>query len=422
MIKQVKIFYQKNVILAILCAIYCAPVMAADTDAVITNKSSQFDSVLSETGANITSGGADDTLIRMIRAQRAALDASDALNTVQTKQTAGGSTCDRALRECMTNKCGKNFTKCLGDGDTTWGDKVDACRHDTTCTGGEYAKLTPEIKADRDFYAKMASYNAVIDCGNHYNSCIEEQCGTTFNKCLGKAAGDAAIAKCAPIAKECTKQDSGLAARTVNVFGTLRQNAEKKVSEDMKRLTAMRDEMRSICSRLGATLDERSFNCVFSVEFWAGEGTEHPYASKKVYAGNTFDCTPDWFGVDVTTFKENAQRATRAQEAASSAMLGAGLGVAAGALSSGAIDRAIDTKKAKDEMDAAECEESGGTWGGTMTGCIDKETAEKREARKEERQDKQNERNQQRQDKKDQRQAERAKKQSDRQNTRNNKK
>ncbi|MDR2268686.1 MAG: hypothetical protein LBD94_00705, partial [Rickettsiales bacterium] len=52
--------------------------------------------------------------------------------------------------------------------------------------------------------------------------------------------------------------------------------------------------------------------------------------------------------------KENAYRLTRSQTAASSAMLGAGAGVAAGAISSGAIGRAIDTAKAAKAAKTAE--------------------------------------------------------------------
>ena len=61
----------------------------------------------------------------------------------------------------------------------------------------------------------------------------------------------------------------------------------------------------------------------------------------------------EWFGTNVTTFKENAYRETRAQTGASSAMLGSGVGTAVGLVTSGAINRAIDTQKAKKEADKA---------------------------------------------------------------------
>nr|MBQ0091434.1 hypothetical protein [Candidatus Enterousia merdequi] len=76
----------------------------------------------------------------------------------------------------------------------------------------------------------------------------------------------------------------------------------------------------------------------------------------KRYAGDTFVCMQEWFGVNVTTFKENAYRETRAQTAASSAMLGSGLGTALGTITSGAMGRALDTQKAKKEMDAAKAD------------------------------------------------------------------
>ena len=53
---------------------------------------------------------------------------------------------------------------------------------------------------------------------------------------------------------------------------------------------------------------------------------------------------------------ENAMRLTREQTSASSAMLGSGLGMTAGAITSGAIDRAVDSHKAKKSLNKAEKE------------------------------------------------------------------
>ncbi|MCM1295697.1 MAG: hypothetical protein NC311_09160 [Muribaculaceae bacterium] len=330
-----------------------------DANQIIEDKTSQFDSVL-----NTASTGATDastqSLADMIRAQRAALDAATSEEFSQNKTnvvTAGLSACDSGLRACMKEKCGADFLKCAGDGDTIWGDKMDLCRRNVTCSGEEYRLFTTEIKADRDMNFRMSRYQAVIDCGNSYNACIEEQCGATFNKCLGKAAGDAAIAKCASIARDCTEQDSGLAARAMNVFATLRQDAEKQIKRDEERLYELRDTMRNRCQRLGALFDERSLDCVFTVEFWAGGSPSTLYASKKAYAGSTFDCTQNWFGVDITTFKENAYRETRAQTSATSALLGSGLGIAVGSITSGAIDRAVDRHKAEQAVKKAEKED-----------------------------------------------------------------
>lgn len=312
----------------------------------IIDKTSQFDSALG-TGATSSVDTSANDRAELIRAQRAALDAADATNTVATATTTGRSGCDTDLRACMAEKCGSDFTKCSGDTDTLWGDKMDACRRKiTTCTSAMYAKFAPEIRADRDMNARLASYNTIIDCGNRYNKCIVEQCGTTYSKCLGKSAGDTAISACASIARECTTADSGLASRTMNVFATLRQGAEVQVKSDEQRLYALRDQMSAMCRRLGAMFDERSLTCVYTVNFWAGENPETPFASKKLYAGDTFDCTQNWFGIDVTTFKENAYRLTREQTSATSSLMGSGVGMAVGAVTSGAINRAIDRHKA----------------------------------------------------------------------------
>jgi len=206
---------------------------------------------------------------------------------------------------------------------------------------------------------QMASYDAVVECGNKYNQCITTECGATFGKCLGKNAADRAIKKCATIAKNCTEQDSGLASRMGIVIGRLRETAEKDVKTDEERLHKLRDLMRKQCQHLGAMFDERSFDCVYTVNFFAGENQSSPLASRKAYAGDSFVCMQEWFGINATTFKENAYRETRSQTGASSAMLGAGVGTALGLITSGAIDRALTTQAAKKDY-KKECKSQGG--------------------------------------------------------------
>lgn len=330
-------------------------------DVVITDKSAQFASAVNSAGITTTSNSSDTELAEQIRRTRAALDAADATNTANASATkssvSGQNACDATLRACVQNKCGNDFTKCSGDTDTTWGTKMDTCRRDTECTGNEYKLFASEIKADRDLNALLASYNKILDCGNRYNKCIINQCGNTYSKCLGKSAGDNAISNCASIANECKSADSGLASRTMSAFATLRQGAEVQIQSDEKRLYALRDQMATVCKRLGAMFDERSLDCVYTVNFWAGD-SDVPYASKKAYAGATFDCDQNWFGIDITTFKENAYRLTRSQKSATAGMLGAGVGVATGAITSGAIGRAIDTQNAKNALKDAEKEQA----------------------------------------------------------------
>ena len=323
---------------------------------VIENRSSYFDEILSESSTSNTDTSAA-TLAELVAAQRAELDAQDAITTANTVLSGNQNACDVGLRACMREKCGNDFTGCSGDTDTMWGNKMDSCRNDidATCTGEEYRLFAAEIKSDRDINARLASYNAILDCGNRYNDCIMTECGVTFSKCLGKSAGDAAIAKCETIANNCIEQDSGLASRAMQVFANLRVDAEEQVMRDEERLYELRDQMANQCQTLGAMFDERTFSCVYTVNFYAGDDSTL-YASKKAYAGDVFDCTPNWFGIDITTFMENAYRLTREQTSASSALLGSGLGVAAGAITSGAIDRAIDRHKAEKALKDAQDE------------------------------------------------------------------
>lgn len=342
-----------------------------EQELIIEDKTSQFDAFMTEMDA--TTSNNDNILADSIRAQRAAFNARDLQNAeTLASQRAGAlnmNNCDQKLRACMQSKCGNDFTKCSGDTDTMWGTKLDTCRRDTTCSGEEYRLFSTEIKADRDNNAEISQYNSIIDCGNRYNNCIINQCGATFSKCLGKKSGDTAIDKCKGIAKECSKQDSGLANRAMSAFSNLRTDAEKQVSLEEKRLYELRNKMRDTCTKLGAIFDERTLDCVYSIEFYAGEN-KTLMASKKAYAGSTFACTPNWFGIDVTTFMENAQRATRAQQGSSSAMLGSGLGIGVGALTSGALDRATDRQTAENELFKALCENSNGaTWNKTTNKC-----------------------------------------------------
>lgn len=321
---------------------------------IIINKSSQFDDAIS---AIMESATSDNTFAEQIRQQRAALAASEASTTLKSSQQSalksGHNACDAGLRECMMKTCGNDFTKCATDGDTIFGDKLNKCRRDIDCTGEEFKLFTSEIKSDRDMNIKLSSYNDVIICGNAYDACIQNECGTTFDNCLGKAKADAAIQKCETIAKNCKESDSGLASRFSTVIGKLRENAEKEIKADEKRLYELRDLMKNQCTALGATFDERSFDCVYTVKFFAGADKTTPTASRKRYAGKTFVCMQEWFGINATTFKENALRETRAQEAASGAMLGAGVGTAAGLWSSGAVTRAIQTQNAAKELKEA---------------------------------------------------------------------
>lgn len=337
-----------------------APVVEETPEISVINKASVFDSAIN---ANVGFGDSvssnDSGLAEQIRKQRAALEARDNLNVVALNQQAGlggKNACDGALRQCMQKICGNNFTKCASDGDTVFGDKLNKCRRDTTCTGEEFKLFTTEIKADRDLNAKLSSYQSVIDCGNNYNSCIQTECGATFGKCLGKTAADNAINKCATIAKNCMEQDSGLSARVGTVIARLREDAEKDVKTDEERMYKLRDLMKTQCEKFGAMFDERSFDCVYTVNFFAGSNQTTPMASRKRYAGDTFVCTQEWFGTNVTTYKENAYRETRAQTGASSAMLGSGVGTAVGLVTSGAIGRALDTQKSKKDL-KKECKE-----------------------------------------------------------------
>ena len=369
-----KFFTAKSFTVLTACSLFFAcltfEVLAAPRTAiqkkekvVVENKANQFGEVLSSMNESSKDTSAND-LADKIRKQREAIEARENASLVQSNQQmalkGGQNACDSGLRQCMQKTCGNDFTKCSLDGDTILGDKFNKCKRDTKCTTEEFNLFIKEIKADMELNVQLASYNAVIECGNKYNACIQKECGDTFGKCLGKKYEDRAAQACESIAKNCKEQDSGLIARMGNVIGRLREDAEKDIKTDEERMYKLRDLMRGQCEKLGAMFDERSFDCVYTVNFFAGENQSKPMASRKAYAGSSFTCMQEWFGVNVTTYKENAYRETRAQTAASSAMLGSGVGTAVGLVTSGAIGRALDTQKAKKDL-KAECESQGGT-------------------------------------------------------------
>ncbi|MBR4892237.1 MAG: hypothetical protein IKZ34_03610 [Alphaproteobacteria bacterium] len=391
-----------------LCTLSVSLTTARAEDYDIAIKSSQFDEILGDSNEDTTTAS-DSALAEKIRKQRAALNAQSAkeasTNKAKSSAASGKNDCDQKLRACMKSKCGEDYSKCSGDTDTTWGDKMDTCRRDTTCTGEEYRLFTAEIKADRDMNSKLSSYTSIIDCGDKYNDCIIKECGQTFTKCLGKSAGDKVVQKCSKIANQCKEQDSGLASRAMEVFANLRQEAEKLIIRDEKRLYELRDKMRNTCDRLGALFDERTLDCVYSVELYAGEDNTL-LSSKKTYAGGTFNCHQDWFGVDVTTFKENAFRLTKSQTSASSAALGAGVGVGVGALTSGALDRAIDRSKSERALGQELCESTGGKWQKAINKCkcestksFDEETGCQTDDKKTEKEENKKSRDKQKEDK-----------------------
>ena len=346
--------------ISIFAIIAVANIAHAATTPVVNNKTSQFNDVLSEMGANATDSS-NTELAETIRRQRALLDAqADKASAGGTSNITTANACDAGLRKCMTEKCGADFTKCASDSTTVWGNKMDACRRNTKCTGHEYTLLAPEILADRNAAIELSYYNSVVNCGNKYNNCIFGICGKTLDKCLSKSAGDSAIIKCKSIADECKEYDNGLVGRISGVFGDLRTAATADAQKQEKRLYELRDLMRTQCTRFGAMFDDRTLDCVYTVNFFAGEDSTL-MASKKLYSGDTFQCTPDWFGIDITTYMENAQRLTRSQTSASAAAMGAGLGTAASLWTSGAVTRGIDTQNAEKQAKEA-CIADGGEW------------------------------------------------------------
>ena len=326
----------------------------------------------------IIGGGAGGTtaLAEEMKRQRDAMMNSANMagqQNVRSKYSGGtGNPCDAELRKCMQGKCGDDFTNCQKDSETIWGDKIESCgRAASNCSGREITLFAPEIRADREQAVLMSGFERVIQCGFFYNSCIiqacsEKTCGSDdrvkqgqcdMGKCLTKAEGDAAMAKCKDVADKCRESDSGLTPRVMEFLAALRTDTEKSILEWEQELYAMRDALRDKCVSEYGTFDDRSLSCVFSVEFRAA-GFEKAASTRTLAAGSEYMCTPEWFGVDITTYLENAARHDRESRGATSAMLGAGLGIAAGTIASGAQGRAADVRKAEAALEEEKCNQA----------------------------------------------------------------
>ena len=332
------------------------------------------------------SATSSDNLSEQIKKQREAFAAREARDSAEKSllYTNNSNKCDSGLRKCMKEKCGNDFTKCATDGDTIFGDKINSCKRDLKCSGEEIRLFTTEIKADRDMNVRLASYNKVIECGNAYTKCMVSACAADkddetyadfyqqsddmggmngkdnmFTKCLSKSAENGAIQQCKTIADKCKEQDSGLPGRFSTVLGKLRETAETDIKKDESRMYELRDLMRKACTKLGTAFDERTFDCIYTVNFYAGDDAKTPKASRKRYAGDPFVCNQEWFGIDVTTYKENAYRETRSQKGATAAMLGSGVGLATSMITSGAISRGLETQKAEKAL-VEECTKNNG--------------------------------------------------------------
>ena len=290
----------------------------------------------------------------LIREQLARLMVDEA-PTAAAPNASAMPVCESNLRSCMQERCGDDFGRCANDSTAVWGDKIESCARRANCTPMEVTLFNAEILADRDFNVQMGGFVQTMPCGRAYNACIIRECGGPgFVRCISRAGGEAAISACRAEQDRCRAHDSGLQQRATEMFGVVRVAAERDVVVMERRLYAIRDEMLTACRNIGGLFDERSLNCIFNLEMHAGGEWDGRIASRTVNAGTPFMCTPEWFGVDVTTFLENRARHDREQRGALGELTGTMYGTATAMVTSGAINRAIDTHRAQRAANRAE--------------------------------------------------------------------
>jgi hypothetical protein len=264
--------------------------------------------------------------------------------------------CDSRMRACVKKKCGERFQDCYADNETVWNMKVEPCAEDAGCNAAERAAALRELTADRQAEMKYGSFFEMQDCAEKYNKCIVQTCGgSNWTNCLSRNDSAKAILGCQPVADECRNIDSGLAARADKMLSTLRVAKEEEVARNEKRLREVIDLMTKECEEQGGTIDTRSYTCTYSVKLWVAElNDKEPMAIMTLHAGSPFQCTEQFFQTDLTTFKEDAIRLTRAQEGMGNMLLGAGGGLLAGNIASGGMGRMITAAKTKAAAKKAE--------------------------------------------------------------------
>ena len=353
----------------------------------------QFNPTLSV--GHLFTGGADtydSAQGAMIRDMWAALTL-DAQRTSQAGAIGQGGapviiTCEPELRACLQRACGTSFENCATDTDVEWGRRVERCATEANCSGRESTEFGRMFRADRDVFAAMAGFNSVTNCAQRYNACILEQCGGVgFPGCITTAGGNAAIRACERIFNECRNSDSALQNRINDLFATVRTDAEINVAQWERRLHEIRDEMDRECRMMGGMLDLRSLRCLFTVELHTmhedlrPEGGQTLLASRRLNQATEFMCTPEWFGLDMTTWLENLALYARNQAAAMGTFMGAGIGTGVGVFATQGLRaiQAVSAARRGDGTDADDgyeadtpeeenlrqiCEASGGRWQG----------------------------------------------------------
>ena len=345
------------------------PLPAPVPEIIVDDRSQSFSSMFGGGAAGRGEETPMAAMLRRMRAEMGMLDDSPA--SMELRARLGVNTaaaCDNGLRVCMSRTCGGDeFAGCALDSDTEWGMKMNTCRRQTECTGDEFAAFAAEIKADRDQFHQMSRFQAIMNCGVEYNNCIRNACNSDpeytncvsrggspaacrqharyYEQCWGRAGEVRGFAHCEAIQARCRGEDSGMEGRAREMIAGMRVNLERNLANWEREIFVLHNRLIETCRATQGTLDDRSLHCVYMaylyIDYQDGEGLR-TVGNRRLHGGDRFVCTPEFFNVDLTTHIENAIRLTRSQTGATAALMGAGLGIAGGALASGAIGRAVE--------------------------------------------------------------------------------
>ncbi|MDR1697248.1 MAG: hypothetical protein LBR41_03475 [Rickettsiales bacterium] len=339
-----------------------APVSAPTPS--IPDRSSYFADIFAAARPASAGGPTSGAALRdSVRAQRAAADIAATGGAI----TSARSTCDADLRGCMIGLCGDDtYSKCWTDNSIEWNRKMTSCRAKSKCTTAEFDIIAPEFILDRDQFSSDSSFTIRTTCNINHNNCILQNCGRELKDCQNEAGQNRALAAC-PISRECEMVDNGMVGRSRSLFAALRIDYNEEQFANRQRMRELVDIMRNECAAQKGSYDEEGMTCVYSVELAAnvyqnmvdrgrvdmGQANMVTLASRKLYAAAVYQCTEDWFGVDISTYMENAERRTANDRIAYNSALASGLAGAAGTVTNLASSGAYGQGSAWDAPDKA---------------------------------------------------------------------
>lgn len=271
--------------------------------------------------------------------------------------------CDETWRQCLqgSDVCGTNYILCTTLSPIEFSNRISVCpKKIGDCTVSN--ATVKEVINNKDDYMKVSKADSILECGETMSNCIMDICGKGFTKC----AKSISVAKtnCGYIADECSRVDPALWVRTATALNFAKGQMNAEITKIENRMAEIESELRAECSKNNFAFDSSKMQCIGVVDFNA---MGMVLQSKRMSAGSVGNCSDEFFGLDITTYRQNAANETIKQKTVSNtisgAMLGMGVGSLAGKYGGGLTDK-LSGLKDKIPATGSEQEESDASSGG----------------------------------------------------------